>query len=75
MAVYQLRKGKKILLEEGPLFAIKRRELKVARGKEVVLKIEGGGREGVARVDGGGLSELFKGKNKVGHVLIEHITK
>lgn len=67
--------GKRVLLAKDSLFELRKRELRLKRG-EVVLRVEGGGQRGVVRIQGEeSLLDIRHHGEKIGHVVIEHLSK
>ena len=73
--IFALDNNKKTLLSKDTLFELRRKELRLKKKSEVLLKIEGSQNEGVVRFEQGNLMEIMRHGHKVGHVVVEHLKK
>jgi len=63
------------MLATGTLFELRKMELKIRKGPEMGIKIEGQNHDGTVKFNQNNLMEIVKHGNKVGHIVVEYIKK
>ena len=69
--VYSVEHKNKVLLLEDSLFELRKKELKVKRGPQTLIRVESAcGQSGVIRMNGNNLMDIMKNGQKVGSAVV-----